>query len=66
MKAVAHTYLKSIKQVTTQIHLADPEVKISSSVTDVIDTSVLTPEYWVANLVSPIKFSDAVLSMSTY
>ena len=67
MKAVADTYLESIKDVTIQLHSADPEVKMFSSVTgDVIDTCVLTPEYWVANLISPVRFSDAVLSLSTY
>lgn len=67
MKAVANTYLEMIKDVTTQSSSADPAIKMFSSVTgDVIDTSVLTPEYWVANLVSPVKFSDAVHSLSTY
>ena len=67
MKAVADTYLESIKHVTIQSHSADPEVKMFSSVTgEVIDTSALKPEYWVANLVSPVRFSDAVLSLSTY
>ena len=67
MKVVANTYLESIKDVTTQLQSANPEVRMFSSVTgDVIDTSTLTPEYWVANLVSPVRFSDAVLSLSTY
>ena len=67
MKVVANTYLESIKDVTTHLQSATPEVKMFSSVTgDVIDTSTLTPEYWVANLVSPVRFSDAVLSLSTY
>ena len=67
MRAVADTYLDPIKHMTTQSHSADPEVRMFSSVTgQVIDTSVLTPEYWVANLVSPVRFSDAVLSLSTY
>lgn len=67
MKTVAHQYLEAIQDITTQTSLADPEVKMFSSVTgNVIDTSALTPEYWVANLVSPVKFSDAVHSLSTY
>ena len=67
MKAVANTYLDSIRDVTTQPHSTDSGVKMFSSVTgDVIDKSLLTSEYWVTNLVSPVKFSDAVLSMSTH
>ena len=67
MKAVANAYLESIQDVMTQGQSPNPEVKMFSSVTgDVVDTSILTPEYWVANLVSPVRFSDAVLSLSTY
>ena len=67
MKAVAMKYLEAITDVTTQPCSADPEVKMFSSVTgNVIETSALTPEYWVANLVSPVRFSDAVHSLSTY
>ena len=67
MKVVANTYLESIRDVTTQSHSACSGVKMFSSVTgDVIDKSLLTPEYWVTNLVSPVKFSDAVLSLSTH
>ena len=67
MKAVATAYLEAIKDVTTQICLTDPQVKMFSSVTgNFIDPSALTPEYWVANLVSPVRFSDAVHHLSTY
>lgn len=67
MKAVANALLESIKDMTTHLQSANPDVKMFSSVTgDVIDSSTLTPEYWVANLVSPVRFSDAVLSLSTY
>ena len=67
MKAVANSYLEAIKDVTNQPHSADPGVKMFSSVTGrLINTNALTPEYWVANLVSPVKFSDAVHSLSTY
>ena len=67
MKAVSSTYLEMINTVTTQSSSVDTEIKMFSSVTgDVIDAGQLTPEYWVANLVSPVRFSDAVLSLSTY
>ena len=67
MKAVADTYFEAIKDVTTQSSSADLEVKMFSSVTgNVIDNNALTPEYWVANLVSPVRFSDAVHKLSTY
>ena len=67
MKAVASAYLGSIKDVTTQSSSADPEVKMFSSVTgDLVDSSLLNPEYWVANLVSPVRFSDAVHSLSSH
>lgn len=67
MKTVANTYLKAIKDITTQSSSVDSEVKMFSSVTGhVIETSALTPEYWVANLVSPVRFSDAVQSLSSY
>lgn len=67
MKAVADTYLESIRDVTTLLHKANPEVKMFSSVTGgLIDSSALTPEYWATNLTSPVRFSDAVLSLFTY
>ncbi len=67
MKAVANTYFEAIKGITARSSSADPEVKMFSSVTgNVIDISALTPEYWVANLVSPVRFSDAVHKLSAY
>ena len=67
MKAVASTYLDSIKDVAPQPSAAESEVKMFSSVTgDIVDNGILTPEYWVANLVSPVRFSDAVLKLSTH
>ena len=67
MKAIAHQYLEAISDITTQTPSADPEVKMFSSVTgNVIDARALTREYCVANLVSPVRFSDAVHSLSTY
>ena len=66
MKADAMKYLEAIKDVTVQTS-AHPEIKMFSSVTGhIIDESALKPEYWVANLVSPVRFSDAVRSLSTY
>ena len=67
MRDVANTYLESIRDVKSQPLLADSGFKMFSSVTgDVIDKSVLTSEYWVTNLVSPVKFSETVLNLSTH
>ena len=68
MQAVAKSYLEAIKDVaTTHADSTYPEVKMFSSVTgDVVESSALRPEYWVANLVSPVRFSDAVQSLSSY
>lgn len=67
MKAVANNYLESIKDITTPSPSANPDVKMFSSVTgDAIEAKALTPEYWVANLVSPVRFSDAVQNLSKY
>ena len=67
MRAVANSYLESIKDITALTSSADSDVKMFSSVSGkIIETRALTPEYWVTNLVSPVRFSDAVHSLSTY
>lgn len=67
MKSVANNYLEAIKDIGTVSSSACPEIKLFSSVTgEIIDPSALTPDYWVRNLVSPVRFSDAVRSLSTY
>jgi len=67
MKSVANNYLEAIKDTETVSSSAYPEIKMFSSVTgEIIDPSALTPDYWVRNLVSPVRFSDAVRSLSTY
>ena len=67
MQSVAKIYLEAIKDVATHTSSTYSEVKMFSSVTgDVVDSGALRPEYWVANLVSPVRFSDAVQSLSIY
>lgn len=64
MSFVSEEYLRSIKHIVPQ-HCDDPaRVKMSSSVTgQTIDSSDLTAEYWVTNLMSPVLFSDALSEM---
>jgi zearalenone synthase (highly reducing iterative type I polyketide synthase) len=64
MSFVSEEYLRSIGHITPQ-HCDDPaRIRMSSSVTGkTIDSSDLTAEYWVANLVSPVLFSDAFSEM---
>ena len=67
MKFVANNYLDCIKAITTIPSSPNRDVKMFSSVKgEIIETGARTPEYWVAKLVSPVKVSDAVHSLSTY
>jgi acyl transferase domain-containing protein len=64
MSLVSEEYLRSIAHLIPQ-RCDDPrEIRMSSSVTGkTINSSELTAEYWVANLVSPVLFSEAVSEM---
>ena len=64
MKLVAEPYLRSIADVTSERGEASSGIKMLSSVTGrLVESSELTPEYWVQNLVSPVHFNDAVTTM---
>lgn len=64
MKLVAEPYLRSIAKVTSKKGEVLSGIKMLSSVTGrLMESSELTPEYWVQNLVSPVHFSDAVTTM---
>jgi zearalenone synthase (highly reducing iterative type I polyketide synthase) len=64
MELVSEEYLRSIAHLVPQQCNNPTQVRISSSVTGkIIHSSVLTAEYWVTNLVSPVLFSDAVAEM---
>jgi acyl transferase domain-containing protein len=64
MELVSEEFLRSIAHLVPQHCKDSAEVRISSSVTGkIINSSDLTAEYWVANLVSPVFFSDAVSEM---
>ncbi|KAJ3548513.1 hypothetical protein NM208_g974 [Fusarium decemcellulare] len=61
MEEVADDYLAAIKHVRhTTTHKA---VFYSSLLGRVARPGELTPEYWIANLVSPVIFSDALSAM---
>ena len=60
MDAIAAKYLESIQDIEPR-HNDDNQVKMFSSVSgSVMETTELLPQYWVDNMVSPVKFSHAV------
>jgi len=64
MKLVAEPYLRSIADVTSESGQVPSGIKMLSSVTGrLAEPSELTPEYWVQNLVSPVQFNDAMITM---
>ena len=61
MKDIATQYLESISSVVVQ---PQSEVLFHSSVKGrLVDTSILTPNYWVENMISPVQFLNGVQSM---
>ncbi len=62
MAIIADQYLDDIKDVIAQPCPAS--ISIFSSVTGAkIDGAEMGPEYWIRNLVSPVRFSDAVTAL---
>lgn len=62
MKVIARHYLQAVQDI--QVLSAAPGKLMFSSVTGKrIDSQELGPAYWVQNLVSPVKFSDAMNSL---
>lgn len=70
MRAVASEYRSRLGNLDSQNHASPTdhaEVAFFSSVTGTLKTSDFGPEYWIDNLVSPVRFSDAVqMFASTY
>jgi acyl transferase domain-containing protein/NADPH:quinone reductase-like Zn-dependent oxidoreductase len=62
MKKVADQYQKSLEHITTAD--AGRDVAFFSSVTGAKKTSNFGPAYWTQNLVSKVRFSDAVKLVS--
>ena len=67
MKMVASEYLSAIHDVSPLPKKANESVKMFSSVTgNQVDNSAMGPDYWVENLVSTVRFSDAVQTLCQY
>lgn len=63
MKLISDAYLNSIEDIKILTD-SDSGVKMFSSVTgDIIDSKQLGPQYWVANMVSKVRFSQAIQSL---
>lgn len=63
MQLIANLYLSSIQAFQPHAPAAD-DVKMFSSVTGkLIESSDLTPQYWLQNMVSPVDFLGAVQSL---
>ncbi|KAL8763349.1 MAG: hypothetical protein Q9184_000820 [Pyrenodesmia sp. 2 TL-2023] len=61
MEDIATQYLESMSSLVPQ---PQSEVKFHSSVKGrLVDTSTLTANYWVENMISPVQFLDGVQSM---
>ncbi|KAK5065043.1 hypothetical protein LTR84_000878 [Exophiala bonariae] len=61
MEKVASSYLKSLQGLSsTDIR---PDVEFHSSVTGQMKTSDFGPVYWVKNLVSQVRFNDAMTAL---
>lgn len=66
MQAVADDYLDAIRDVHTT-STGNPSIEMFSSVTGkLINQTDLGPQYWVDNLVCPVRFSDAVRNLAIH
>ena len=67
MKLVADRYLSAIRDVSPLAKKANDNLKMFSSVTcKLVENSSMGPEYWVENLVSTVRFSEAVQALYQY
>ena len=67
MKMVADKYLSDIRDVSPLAKKVNDNVKMFSSVTcKLVEHSAMGPEYWVENLVSTVRFSEAVQALYQY
>jgi acyl transferase domain-containing protein len=60
MKAVADQYLSALQGLESSE--ARDDIQLFSSVTGQLKTSGFGPDYWVQNLVSTVRFSDALMA----
>ena len=62
MKAVAQPYRDALAGMGTVVSKTQRPVRMVSSVTgaEIDDATLASPQYWVDNMVSPVRFSDAV------
>lgn len=60
MKAVADHYLSALQDLESSE--ARDDIQLFSSVTGQLKTSGFGPDYWVQNLVSTVRFSDALIA----
>ncbi|KAI4090603.1 MAG: hypothetical protein LQ344_004650 [Seirophora lacunosa] len=67
MRTVADEYLTYLRVLAVEETLAahDTNVAFFSSVTGKLKASGFAADYWVANLVSPVRFQDAVHALVT-
>ncbi|KAL8947400.1 MAG: hypothetical protein Q9222_006316 [Ikaeria aurantiellina] len=66
MRAVADDYLAHLGVLDVKIDTTDDnEVAFFSSVTGQLKTSGFGVEYWATNLVSPVRFSEAIQALIT-
>ena len=66
MRAVADDYLNAIQDMDV-LATGTSDIEMFSSVTGkLVDQKDLGPKYWVDNLVSPVRFSDAVHNLSKH
>lgn len=61
MVAVAADYMASISDIEVMAHASEPDISMFSSCTgSLVSPEELGPAYWVRNLVSPVRFAEAV------
>lgn len=65
MKTIEHYYQKSIQDIPTK-KSTEGRVMFSSVTGQSIGADSLGPSYWVQNLVSPVRFSEAFSSLLQY
>ena len=64
MQAIAQEYLQSLCHIQTTLPTPKNTVRMFSSVTGrLIEPADLSPQYWVDNMISSVKFSQAVRSL---
>ncbi|KAL8707717.1 MAG: hypothetical protein Q9220_007297 [cf. Caloplaca sp. 1 TL-2023] len=66
MRTVADDYLADLGTLdVSHDNTGDDKIAFFSSVTGQLKTSSFGAEYWITNLVSPVRFSDAVRALIT-